>query len=564
MLPIQPKRKKEAQLLIAIAVLYFVMWLIVPKPAFWGLDNGFKFQGARAFAETGQLGNTYDGAEFDPKGGFRPIVFPFGIMNGDKQVPVFPVIFMILCGIFYALFGAVGPHLLPLLGGYFCLAASWFMWVRFRPGTDGRLFLLMLAMGSPLLFYSMTLWEHSISMAFVILSFTFLIVNPEGANYERFSKTWEIAIAGLLLGLATAFRTEAVFWVIIQIVFWKYTGRNINEIKYYFFGLVIGLGTFLFINYLMTGSFIPLHVTSNFNNHYGSSYLSAFISRASNLYIITFQGFKTKYISIALSIPLLIIALTLNWRKVKKMNYYLAAGVFITWIIYFSLMITAGDRASYTINSGGLFWVVPFAALSVLPFKSKKQPVSWRIFWAGPLLYFLIMALITPTLRGVHWGPRFVLQALPFIVIFGAVRTNRWWKRYPTTRLVIVLLIAISIVNQLYSYNILFEQRKTNAALNEWAAAAGSDPALASMWWLPGDVSLASDRVPWYITGHSSRIPIIVNEFRKKGIPRFTYYEHPPYLTEEFWWSVGAEMKEKDYFLKGDGRLRRCTFRIIR
>lgn len=215
-------------------------------------------------------------------------------------------------------------------------------------------------------------------------------------------------------------------------------------------------------------------------------------------------------------------------------------------------------------NSGGLLWVVPFVFLSLQRIKSRKLERFWRLIWIAPLIYLVIVSALAPTVRGVHWGPRFVLEALPFLLIVGTIRAQRWWKRYPITKPIIILLIATSIINQFYSYDTLREQRKENADLNRWAASTGSEPALTSIGWLAGDVALLSDRFPWYLTDKKSYIQFVVNELRKRDVVRFNFYERPPYYDSNFWWSVGAEHFGEDYFLEGDGRLRRCWFKILR
>ena len=564
-----PVRRKEAQVLFGIALLYLILWLIVPKPSFWGLDNGFKFQGIRAFAETGHIKIPYYGADFDPGGGFKPMVFPFGVLDGESQVPVFSFLFMVLGSLFYRIFGGWGPFLIPLLGGWISLLAGWLMWVRFRREGDGRLFLFMFGLCSPLLFYSISLWEHSLSIALVTFSFALLIPDQAKAALIRDRKgeesnAWEVTVAGSLLALATAFRTESVFWVAIPIFFWRATGRPLQDIGRYLIGLTAGLVVVLLLNRWETGTLIPLHVMSNIEHYHYSNYEQLLNTRLYNLYVIIIQGFNDKFKSLFLLIPLIIAAAWRGWRYEKDWGYYLAIGILGVWIGYFYSLITASDRASHTINSGGLLWIVPFAVLALVPIKSKRLGRFWWFIWLCPLIYFLMVSAFTPTVRGVHWGPRFILGALPLLLIVASVRVERWWRRYNVTKPVIIVLAVISLVNQFYSYDVLLKTRRDNAALNRWAAQAGSDPTLTNMWWLPGDVSLCSDQSPWFITDSERRVKFVVGGLREKGEGYFKYIERPPYIEEDFWWSVGAEPKGKDYFLEGDGKLRRSRFRIVR
>lgn len=562
---LKPTRRREALILISVAILYLILWLFVPKPSFWGIDNGIKFQGARAFAASGEVGIPYSSQDFDPQGDFRPIVKPFGKMRENKQLPVFSVLFMMLSGVFHLIFGKIGPFILPLLGGWGCLLAGWYMWVRFRPNYDGRLFLIMLGLGSPLLFYSMTLWEHSLAMALITLSFAFLIHN-QSLPVTQSPRAWEVTFAGFLIGIATMFRTEAVFWVVPPIFFWRSTERNMQDIGRFITGFLAGLAALVFINQWQTGELIPLHVDSNIkaNKVFGYGYSYLLKTRIDNLFIITVQGFSQKYKSLFLLLPLVIAAVWRGWRHEKDWGYYLAAGILAVWGIYFYNLVDAGDQASFAMNSGGLLWIVPFVILAILPSKSRRIGRFWKIIWLSPIIYLVLVSAGTPTVRGVHWGPRFVLQALPLMLIVGSVKAQRWWNRYSITKPVIVILILITVCNQFYSYNILVKTRRTNTELNRWAASTGSEPALTNMWWLPGDVSLLSDRFPWYLTDTNGRIEVVVKALREKGVERFNFYERPPYTDDQFWWKIGAEPLGQDYFLSDDGKLRRKWLKILR
>ena len=543
---------------------------MLPKPSFWGLDNGFKYQGAVAFANTGQVKIPYSGADFDPGGGFRPMPPPFGVFDGAAQIPVFPVLFMVLSGFLYKIFGMAGPYLLSLLGGWLCILSGWFMWIRFRPEYDGRIYLVILSLGTPLLFYSMTLWEHSLATALVTLSFAFLIQNRQILGDSN-KYVWEVTVAGFLIALATAFRTEAIFWVAIPLFFWRSTERNYQDIGRYMIGLAAGLAGLILLNHLLTGKIYPLHVLSNIDQNPFFSYRHILSTRLINLQILLTQGFRGVWFkSLILLLPLLITVLWRGWRRERDWGYYLAAGILIFWVFYFYSMTKSLDLSIYPVktgmgDSGGLLWVVPFAVLALLPIKSKRLPRFWRILWLSPIIYIVVVAAFTPTVRGIHWGPRFIVTALPLLLIVGTVRAQRWWQRYSITKVVIIVLVLISIFNQLYSYGVLINIRNNNVVLNRWAARAGSEPSITQrMWYLPGDLSLLSDQLPWYIIWKDSRFILVIDELRKRGNKSFNFYEKPPYKNSEFWWKVGAEPMETDYFLDGDPTLRRVRLKIHR
>lgn len=545
-----PERRRETVTVIALASLYLVLWTVLPKPSFWGLDNGFKFQGSKAFAETGSIHVPYTGIDFDPKGEYRPMVFPFGVIRDGEQIPVFSPVFMILTGIMIKIFGSIGAFILPLLGGWATLLAAWYMWIRYRAKRDGRIFLIVLGLGSPLLFYSMTLWEHSWAMALATLSVALL---GRGIEWRKSPVHIESFLSGLLLAVATALRTEALLWALIMLLLWRYTDRNWRSFWRYFAGLLIGIPIIVLINFLTTGEPFPLHLTTNLFTSQTTSFQSVLITRAKNIFVALMEGFRSPHWSVIGLIPLLIIGLWSDWRREKNHWKWIAPGAFAAWSGYIYVAFTSANRAGYTSRCGGLFWVIPFIVLSILYLRGERRKF-WRMIWMGAYLYLIFALIFSPYTRGVHWGPRFVLLVIPFLLMIASTRAQRWWQRYKPARPIVVLLLLMSIVNQLYSYVVLYEQKSTTAAMNEWVCDLGPDPVLTPIFWLSGDASLCSYGTPWFLTTRIDRVQTVIEVLKSKGIERFNFIQNADYIKDTDWRKLGVELVGQDRFVDGFGR----------
>lgn len=543
-------RRREARVLIAVAVVYFILWLFLPKPAFWGLDNGFKFQGAYNFSESGSIKVKYFGAQFDPAGNFRPLIRPFGVMKNGAQFPVFSVPFMITAGVFHKFFGIFGLFLLPLLGGYFCLTAAWIMWIRHRENHNGSVYLLVLALGSPLLFYSMTLWESSISMGFVILSTVSL--SNRGRSGRQKIRIFNPIIAGLLIAAAAAFRTESLVWAIGIIVFWSYTNQKLQAAFLYIAGIGAGLLLFGLLNIAMTGEIFPLHIRTNLMLQKMPSMMSLMISRMQNFYNLTIEGFPSNIGSLICVIPLMLVGFWRKWRRNTQYSYWLLGCVIVIWLLYLYTCFNAKDRAGHTIASGGLLWITPFAILALNYFRGERRKF-WHLIWVTIAFFIITNSIFSPAINGVHWGPRTIIQAFPFILMLAATRAQRWWRKNELTRPLVVVLLAISILNQFYSYGILMEAKQNNKELTRWANITGSEPSFTDIWWLPGDLSTLTRKYPWFHIRSLDGIQAVVSGLRSEGYARLNFYEIPPYIGDEVWWSVGAEPLGEDYYLTEGG-----------
>ncbi len=562
MLDVEPTyyRRQELATVLAIATLYLALWFFLPKVAFWGLDNGFKFQGARAFSTNGSILVPYSGADFDPQGEYRPMIFPFSFMRDGGQMPVFPVLFMVLAGTLVWLFGDIGPFILPLFGGWACLLAAWFAWVRHRSNHDGRPFLCILGLGSPLLFYSLTLWEHTWAMALVVFSFALL---SHGRRGPQTAVPLESFVAGLLIAAAAAFRTEAVLWGGITFLLWRFTSRGRREIWRYLLGLLIGLVVVGLIDLIMTGEVLPLHISSNFLQSRSGGMSRLFISRAQNLYILLIEGFKANHWSLFGLVPLFVAGLWSDWRHERSWWAFPFFGILAVWCIYLFTAMSAENRAGYTSSMGGLLWVVPFTVLALLYLRGERRRFWWLI-WYGSYLFILAVAFFAPTVRGVHWGPRFIVPAIPLMLMVATTRAQRWWVRYRAARPVITLLVVISIVNQFYSFGVLYAQKRDNRAFNRWIAGFRDDPILTPYGWTAGDAALYSADIPWFVTNRVDRFQAVVDALRRRGVERINFLQRDNYIKANQWIDFGLEEIEQDCFVDDFGRKMRWVMKRLR
>ena len=559
-----PLRKSSRRtvpfLILGIGSLYLILWLLIPKPSFWGLDSGFKYQGAVAFSQTGSITVPYRGVDFDPRGSYRPMLRPFGVLLPDgRQAPVFSVVFMLIAGVLFRVFGAVGPYLLPLFGGWLSLVGGWFLWKRMRPNHSPVPFLTILTLGTPLLFYSLTLWEHSLAMAMVLFCLGLIL---RDSDHPRGYRAWEPLVAGFIIALGSGFRTELILFALVMTLSWKVIAGSFRGWIPYIVGLALGLLLCGAINFWQTGTPLPLHVLTNLRLTPAGSLFGALLRRVSNLYILIAEGFKSAPVSLILLIPILLVPFR-RWLFPKiPWMHLLAVLTICTWLMYILNALTAKDGISYTLHSGGLLWVSPVMALSLIPISRSFKSV-WGFLWLGSYLCIALVALITSTSSGVHWGPRFILSFLPMLAFIAAIRLQYWWNHYAHSRFLLIVLLSLSFVNQAYSYNLLLKAHHQNADLNRWAVVDHPEPALSTLWWLPGDCALLSDKDPWFISATKGRIRKLISGLRSEGIASAHIFELPPYLEQQFWWSVGVEQGESDYFLEGGGELRRTRLKII-
>lgn len=558
---LSPTRRREANLIIGIAALYLFLWLLLPKPAFWGVDSGFKFQGMKAFAETGKIVIPNPGLELGIALERRSIQIPFGFAVPNGQIVVFSPLFQVLGGLLLLIFGNVGPFFLPLIGGWGILLASWNLWLRQRENHDGSIFLLLVGVGSPIMFYSMELWEHTLATA--ALTYAIALLCPYRSDHYQPDDSKGIFIAGLLLGVAAGLRTEIIIWGLIVFIFWKGTGRTYNTRMKYVFGLLTALAAIGVINFWQTGAPYPLHILSNLLIKSPSGLMGLAITRTQNIYLLILQGFPSNILSVAGLIPLTLVILWVNWRYDSGWWPFISGGVVLAAAFFIYSIFSAPNPVAYTSESGGLLWIVPISILAIMPLRWERRKF-WNLIWSGVMLTILMLAAFSPAIKGIHWGPRHLVFVIPFILMFATVRIQRWWSRHHQTRMVVIVLVAISIINQFIGYSLNYRARHFNRQLNNWAQKYGDNPVLMRSWWMPGDCSLASYSKPWFIVHDGQALREVIDALRGKGITRLSFIDALPYIPNDVFALEGLKEVKAESFQRYKSTLNCRTFEISR
>ena len=156
------------------------------KPgAVWITDNGNKYMMMRSFAQTGSLNleNSHPLPELFPTGGFHFIKTPQGVRS------FYPEYLSIFTSPFYKLFGERATLILPVCATLLLLFLAWHFWHIPPP---------LLLVSTPLLFYSLLLWEMTPSVCLV----TAVLLLVQKKHFPA---------AGAVLGISLLMREEAYF-----------------------------------------------------------------------------------------------------------------------------------------------------------------------------------------------------------------------------------------------------------------------------------------------------------------------------------------------------------------
>src|SRR5579862_3445041 len=173
-------------ILCALGVLatYAVTLSVLPRDVFWMPDPGAKYLELAAVRWAG--GVRYDvpfpSRRIDPHFAFLPLpgIFPHPSFADDGSMRLqfeAPVLFPLISRVPYAWFGITGLYLLPLLSGWCCAIVTGGMMRRLYPRW-APFTVLLVGLATPLWFYSVNFWEHTVACLLALLAVYIAIASP--------------------------------------------------------------------------------------------------------------------------------------------------------------------------------------------------------------------------------------------------------------------------------------------------------------------------------------------------------------------------------------------------
>ena len=223
------------------------MWLR-PPDVFWSLDEGGKTLYLQNVVRTGSATAPiiYPGRTLDPELTYLPLFY--WAQDGTQIYSWWPIGFPLLTLPFFQWLGWIGLYVIPALAGAACAALSALIARRITPesrlapdsdGTDR-------GVATPILFYATMFWEHTLSVALLLLALWLALISTET------KRAWPALAAGAAAALAGFMRTEqlfAAFGILAVLFLWR-------RRQAVFMGVALGIGTvgWLGFNLLMMGA----------------------------------------------------------------------------------------------------------------------------------------------------------------------------------------------------------------------------------------------------------------------------------------------------------------------
>lgn len=143
-----------------------------------------------------------------------PYVEPFFMIHGDHSHASTTELFPILTAPFAAAFGVRGLYVLPALGGAATLLAWSCIGIMLDRRRHAAFLVTVLALSSPLVFYSLEFWEHAPAFGVESIGLSLLLASQCRAGHK--ARTMRVC-AGVCFGVSFLLRPEAVLFAVASL-----------------------------------------------------------------------------------------------------------------------------------------------------------------------------------------------------------------------------------------------------------------------------------------------------------------------------------------------------------
>lgn len=500
---------------LALLAVYAIVLYGMPKGVFLTPDEGGKYMILHSMQWTAD-GLTYrlpyGGRRIDPEHRFYPSfgghtpTFPYPVRTADGTIVFHWSIWFPLLGHFlYQRFGLAGIYVLPLASGWLIAVAGGWLAHRLRPGL-GPLAVLLVGLGTPVFFYSLSFWEHTTA---TVLGLSAVVV----CTLRRGLPSYVFGFA--LIAIAMLFRVELVVVAVALLlaVGGAELGATVRRVMSTDRSNVVRRGLQLVVSALVVISVVYLWpsiyeqqpprirgfldrapaLLANLPKklpHLPDGLMSVVINESAN----EGPAIESWWTAVALGAVVLCFVAPFLPRVYLEGSALLLG---LSLMTAFTVRLLAGDGYR---SVHGIFSVAPYGLLATYALSfawRSREPVLLRLA-AVTLIYFvlgvfgLFVSFVNPSgrmLTGLEWGQRYLLTLYPLLAVVALVVAADYWRsRRPRCFRIGALVLMVTAMGLAVCFEVrgLRMQQANLRTFDGWnRALRRGGPVLTDEWWFP-------------------------------------------------------------------------------
>lgn len=417
-----------------------------------------------------------------------PFVDRFFLVHDSHAHAVTPELFPIVSAPFIAVFGLRGAYILPALGLLLALAATAWLALLLDRRRSAVAVLLTAFLGTPLLFYGLEFWEHSVAAGVAALALAlFVHASETAASPGRFFGI------GVVFGIAALLRPEALWFGLAVLAAapllrsrpsWKQIGTA-------GVGLICALVPLELYTLVHFGHPLPPHIAGNpglLEGEWGAMRRKVLVTW------FLAQG-RSSFWRVA---PAILLAFV--WRPTSYFGGAARRGrpfLLVVALLSATLVVLTAP------NDGGAQWGVRYLLLAYLPLT----------ILATDTLAYVVRFLGTrrrAARSGEKAAPRSAAgRAVPFLAVAILAAGSAWLQRS--------------------SYKELRGAKQTYARMVDFVEAetAPGRAVVTDLWWLDQSAASLADSRRFFVVADATQAAEVMHRLSEAHEPEVTVLRHP-------------------------------------
>lgn len=550
---------------VSVLVVYLLTLAISPKRVFWTPDEGAKWLEMHSIEVRGDLRyfvdfpsqRVDDEFRYLPHFGIypRPSIAPDGSLYLAFETPV---IFPLLSSVGFYLFGIVGIFILPLVSGWVAALVAGALAAAIRPGA-GALVVLLVGLATPIWFYSVLFWEHTLATCIGMLAVAVVAVSPPWSVASLLAAVFAfLGAATLRMEILALGGAVVIAWVVSGFVVrgerrstaveWPWVRSRPARWAVSFALLIIAAGAAAFLQAALTLRHYKLLEQLPQRLQTGIEALTASPWSILDVFVHTSiseapPASDAWVLAAGVGIALCLIAAFV--RNVRLESALLLPGLGLLLAFSVSLLIVPEVyRALH-----GFIPVAPFVVLAPYAYgRSDHHARSYTLVFLSILaaVYPLAAMLGISTIYlevgrlavGIEWGQRYLLTLYVIAAVLSVVGVQAYWYSIRplwmrrTFVAAFTLLVATAVAFQIRGNEMLYSTRVRLASWEDAMRKQG--PLVTTVWWLPASFAVLFTEHEMYYVIRREDVADWAVKAASRGIREFTFVTFEPVSVANF------------------------------
>jgi membrane protein YdbS with pleckstrin-like domain len=510
---LQKKSHDVFSFILMAAILFSLSWLAQSSLTFFSNDTGLRFLQIRELIDHHwqTFAVDYPARSLDPDLAYPPFYYAYSLLNGEFYLQIAPFL-PLLTSFAYAVIGRWGLPLLPVLGGVLTAVATYKLGILAQAKYP-RLLFWSTVFTTPVLFYSLELWDHTLATACALWA-------VYGLAHGVLSGRWQsIVWGGVAAGLGLGQRPEMyVFAIALAVGLLLTPWRRWRYWAAYIGGGILGTLPIWWLQFRWVGHPLGMAFAPHFFG-YGKpkaypveAYSGVTITPAIKtgrllLYIeshdpITFSA----ALLILIGAFVMIFALRIpRWRQRR----WLWSGLALSGVGYSLFM-----WQSWSNLLPGVLTTFPLFSLALAYVDRADDPLPTRpvyqLVFSTMLAFLGIMLVIWPAFGGEQWGARYLLPVYPLLLLLAFYVVTVWERPLSSTITTTAAgLLLLGLLMQLFGIRYLFIKHQEQIEDKITVASLPATLILTNSPFLPSFMAALDDKLFMYVENEQDVIELI-------------------------------------------------------